>query len=248
MKKVVTLVTGLVLFVGLYAQRDTTQPVSRTKRDWSKVNVANRPKDHFLLQLGYNSWTKAPDSLQFSGIPLSYNFYFLMDFPFKTNPRYSVAIGAGIATDNMTFENTSIDITGSRADRLSFTDVGDTNHFKKYKLINTYLEAPVELRFSSDPEQNMKSWKGAIGVKVGTMIGAGTRGKSLVNSAGNSVNNYVLKERAKRYFNSTRLSVMGRFGYGIFSIYASYQINAFIKEGAGPDVRPLQVGLTISGL
>mgnify|MGYP003529891285 FL=1 len=85
-------------------------------------------------------------------------------------------------------------------------------------------------------------------MKVGTLIGAGTRGKTLVNKSGNTVNSYVLKERSKRYFNSTRLSITGRVGYGAFSLYASYQINAFIKEGTGPDIRPLQVGLTISGL
>lgn len=160
----------------------------------------------------------------------------------------SVALGAGVGVDNQKFSKTYIDISGQKADKLSFIDVSDTNYFKKYKLTTTYLEAPVELRFSSDPEHNLKSWKAAIGVKVGTLISATTRGKTLVNSNGGTVNAYTMKEKATRYFNKTRLSVTGRIGWGIASIYASYQVNAFIREGSGPDIRPFQIGLTLSGL
>jgi hypothetical protein len=247
MKKVVVLFFGILALAQSWAQ-DTTGTGKSGRKDWSKVSMANRPKDHFLIQVGYGSWTKKPDSINTKGIPLSVNVYFMMDFPFKGNPRYSVAFGAGVGTDNISFEKTYIDVTGMRADKLSFVNVADTNYFKKYKLSTTYLEAPIELRFAGNPEYSLKSWKGALGVKVGTLVGAGTRGKTLVNKSGNTVNSYVLKERSKRYFNSTRLSITGRVGYGAFSLYASYQINAFIKEGTGPDIRPLQVGLTISGL
>ena len=32
----------------------------------------------------------------------------------------------------------------------------DTNHYKKYKLSTAYLEAPVELRYSSNPEDDKR--------------------------------------------------------------------------------------------
>lgn len=248
MKKVV----GFLLLVCAFSftQAQDSVIVSKSKKkDWSKVNLNGRPKDHFLIQMGYNSWTKKPDTLQTKGLPLSFNFYFMLDFPFKGDPRWSAAIGAGFGVDNQKFENTSIDIAGLKSStELHFNNVKDTTHFKKYKLTNTYLEAPVELRFSSNPEDNMHSWKGAIGVKVGTMISATTRGKTLLNGSGGTINNYVEKQKSKRFFNGTRLSVMGRFGYGIVSVYAAYQFNPFIKDGVGPDIRPLQVGITISGL
>ncbi len=79
-------------------------------------------------------------------------------------------------------------------------------------------------------------------------MSASVKGKTLQNKAGNTINAYTLKEKSKRYFNSTRLSVTGRIGYGALSLYGSYQVNAFIKEGFGPDVRPFQIGLTLSGL
>ncbi|MBO9571023.1 MAG: hypothetical protein J7497_02260, partial [Chitinophagaceae bacterium] len=59
------------------------------------VNLANRSKDHLLIQFGYNGWGAAPDSINTNGFPRTFNMYFLFDFPFKTNPHLSVAIGAG---------------------------------------------------------------------------------------------------------------------------------------------------------
>jgi hypothetical protein len=224
-----------------------SQP-KKQKKDWSKVNIDNRSGDHFILQFGINMWTKAPDSIDIKGFSRTFNAHLMYDLPFKTNPRFSVALGVGVGVDNTYFDKVIVDITGRKANRLSFEDVSDTTHFKKYKVMNTYLEVPLELRFTSNPENYNKAWKFALGAKVGTMVGAVAKGKTFQSSSGATINAYTDKEKSKRFFNSTRLAVTGRIGYGIFSLFAVYQINAFIKEGFGPDVRPLQFGLAISGL
>lgn len=220
----------------------------KNKKDWSKVSLANRSKDHFMFQTGYNMWTQAPDSIQTKGLARSVNVYFMMDFPFKSDPRLSVAIGGGIASDHQYFKNSYVDVAGTKANRLGFYNVADTTHFKKYKLNTTYLEAPVEMRFSSNPENPNKTFKAAIGLKFGYLASAGTKGKNLLNYKGNLINAYTEKEKSKKYFSTSRLSLTGRVGYGVFSLYASYQINSFVKDGYGPDIRPMQIGLTISGL
>jgi hypothetical protein len=250
MKKILTLFVALASMTAVMAQDSTTTTVTakKKKRDWSKVKLSNRPNDHFMFQLGYYGWSQIPDTINTKGLSRSFNAYFMFDLPFKSDPRFSVGIGAGVGTDNMYFDKTEIDITGRRANTLGFRNVADTNHFKKYKLATTFLEAPVELRFVSNPENTNKSWKIAFGGKIGTMMSASVKGKTLQNKAGNTINAYTLKEKSKRYFNSTRLSVTGRVGYGALGLYGSYQVNAFIKEGFGPDVRPFQIGLTLSGL
>jgi len=220
----------------------------KTKTDWSKVAMKNRANDHFLIQIGYDKWAKMPDSIQTKGFSRSFNAYFMFDFPFKTNPHFSIGLGAGISTSNIYFNKTMIDITGKNSNQLTFKNVSDTNYFKKYKLLTTFLEAPVELRFLGDPLNSGKSFKAAIGAKIGTLISAGTKGKNLLNRNGQSVSTFIQKEKAKRFFNGTRFSLTGRVGYGIISLFASYQVNSFIKEGFGPDVRPYSIGITFSGL
>lgn len=250
MKKILTLFIALASMTAVMAQDSTTTTATpkKKKKDWSKVRLSNRPNDHFMLQLGYNGWSQIPDTINTKGLSRSFNVYFMFDLPFKSDPRFSVGIGAGVGTDNMFFDKMDIDITGRRANTLGFKNVADTNHFKKYKLGTTFLEAPVELRFVSNPENTNKSWKVAIGGKIGTLMSAHIKGKNFQSRSGSTLNAYTLKEKSKRYFNGTRLSATGRIGYGAISLYGSYQINAFIKEGFGPDVRPFQIGLTLSGL
>lgn len=246
MKKLITLSLALAFVFPLFAQ-DSTQVKSK-KKDWSKVNLSNRPNDHFMLQIGYNGWLNQPDSLNTKSIPRSFNMYFMFDFPFKTNPRFSVGIGAGLGTDNVYLDKTTVDISGKNTNTLSFKRGSDSTYYKKYKVATTYLEAPVELRFAADPENTNKSWKAAIGAKVGTMLAAWTKGKNLLSSTGSTLNTLTVKEKSKRFFNTTRLSVTGRISKGVFGIYGSYQINQFVKDGFGPDIRPFQIGISISGL
>jgi hypothetical protein len=126
--------------------------------------------------------------------------------------------------------------------------LSDTNSFKKYKLATTYAEAPVELRFRTNPDDDRRSVKLAVGAKVGTLLNAHTKGKTLENKEGNTINDYKVKEYSKRYFNTTRISLTGRVGFGHFSLFGSYQLTPLFKEGQAPTIRPLTIGLTLSGL
>ncbi|MBA2746722.1 MAG: outer membrane beta-barrel protein [Flavisolibacter sp.] len=215
-----------------------------------KANPAAVPRvggnDHFLMQFGLTQWAGKPDSINTRGASRSFNMYFMFNFPFRTNPQWSVAIGPGLATDHIFFDNTYVGIKDETT-TLQFRDVTDTSHFKKYKLATAYLEAPVELRFTLNPEKT-RSVKIAVGAKVGTLLSAWVKGKNLVDRNGNSISEYISKEKSKRFFNTNRLSVMGRIGYGNFSGFVSYAINPLLKEGVGPTLRPLTIGITLSGL
>jgi hypothetical protein len=206
-----------------------------------------RSGDHFMIQLGYLTWNGVPDSINTSGIPRTANVYFLFDFPFKTNPHWSAAIGAGVGTDHMYFDKTNVGIKDATP-KLVFRNLADTNSFKKYKLATTYLEAPVELRFSSNPDNSKKSFKAAIGVKAGVLLSAAVKGRTLENKGGSTINNYTLKEKSKNFFNKNRMAATARIGYGNLTLFGSYQITTLFKEGLAPDIRPLSVGITLSGL
>ncbi len=211
--------------------------------------IANRAGDHIMLQLGSDSWLNVPDSIgsHKKGLSRSANLYVMTEKVFKSDNRFSVGFGLGVGSSNMYFKNLKVDII-STSSKLPFTNLDSSNRFKKYKLTTAYLEVPVELRFAAHPEKDNKSVKAALGVKVGTLLNVHTKGKTLQNKNGGTVNNYVEKLSNKRFFNSTRLAVTGRVGYGNYSLFATYQVNGLLKDGVGPDIRPLQVGICLSGL
>jgi hypothetical protein len=134
------------------------------------------------------------------------------------------------------------------APSLPFTSLDSADHFKKYKLATSYLEIPLEFRFTSDPKNPNKSVKAALGVKIGTLVNAHTKGKNLVDKNNQVLNSYIDKINSKRFINGTRFTATARIGYGIFSLFGTYQLNKVLKDGAGPDMKLYQIGITLSGL
>lgn len=249
MKKFLSVAVAFSISLFVYSQEN---PTSKTKKkDWSKVKLTNRANDHFMLQYGITHWSGKPDSINTKGFSRSFNFYIMIDMPFKTDPRFSVAFGPGIGTDNMFFEKTNITTT-NHLKPLAFQNVADTNHFDKYKLVHAFLELPLELRFANNPENTNKSWKIAIGAKVGVQVSSHTKGKRWVDKNDNLIagfdDKYVRKDKDKYFFNGNRLVGMMRIGYGSLSLFGTYQIGSLIKEGLGPQVKPYTIGLTLSGL
>lgn len=242
MKKIVLFVVSYLLMTSLFAQ--DSLPPKKTKEP---INLSGRSNDHLLVQLGYAGWAGKPDTINTGGFSKSFNIYLMFDFPFKTNPKLSMAFGPGIASDHIKFKKTYVGIKETTPE-IQFRDQADTNHFKKTKLATAYLEAPVEFRYTADPVNSARSLKFAVGVKVGYLLNAHTRNKTLQNRSGGTLNDYLLKESSKKYFNTTRISGMARIGWGHWSLFGSYQITSLFKEGVAAEIRPFSIGLTLSGL
>ena len=102
MKQIALLFTAVLLVTAATAQTDSTG--KKKKKDWSKVSINNRANDHFMFQVGYAGWASMPDSIKTKGFSRSLNLYLMMDFPFKSDPRFSAALGLGIGSDGIKFD------------------------------------------------------------------------------------------------------------------------------------------------
>ena len=230
-------------FTTLFAQE--TKPSQPRK----KFDITNRPADHFMVQATYDGWTSMPDSISShqSGFSKGLNIYLMTDKPFKGDPHFSIGIGIGVGSSNIFFKKANVDVK-SLGTRLPFTMLDSTNHFKKYKVSESFLEVPLEFRYSSNPENSAKSWKLAVGLKGGTLINAHTKGKTLQDKNNNTINSYTEKELSKKFFNTTRIVGTARIGYGILSLYGSYSLNNVLKDVAGAPMKLYEIGISLSGL
>jgi hypothetical protein len=247
------LAAGLLIcsFFSAEAQQTTDTPKKGKKTDWSKVSIGDRANDHFMFQFGYDGWVATPDSINTSGNGRFLNIYLMLDKPFKTDPRWSVGLGVGVGSSSIFFDKTAIDLKGAvNRTQVSFINAENMDHFKKYKLTTVWAEVPIELRHVSNPLKSDKSFKWAIGAKVGTMISGYTKGKDLQNKDGQSLygNKFIEKEKDRKFLNNLRLAPTARIGIGHFTLYGAYQITGLFREGQGPEVRPFSVGLCIGGL
>ena len=251
MKKFFSVFLAISISLVLFSQDKTSTSTKKKKKDWSQVKLTNRANDHFMIQYGWLNWANIPDTINKRGWSNTFNAYFMIDMPFKTDPRFSIAFGPGIGVDNMFFEKTTVTIT-NHLKPLEFKNLADTNHFNKYKLVNAFAELPIELRFVLNPENTNKSLKVAIGAKVGIQMSAHTKGKEWKDKNGHLVNGFddkfIQKNKDKYFFNGNRFQGTFRVGYGFISAFGTYQFNSLIKEGLGPQVKPWSIGITISGL
>lgn len=251
MKKIFILILTLSVVQLTFAQEASNKKKNSgnsSSSDFPKKMRRSQPSDHVLIQFGSDSWMNKSDSARTDG-GKHFNFYLMTDKPFKTNPKFSVAYGIGLGTSNIYFNKTFVDVK-SNANRLPFTNVEATNHFSKFKVTEIFFELPVELRYTFNPTNYAKSWKFAVGAKVGTLIKAYTKGKDLQDKTGASIYgpSYIEKQYSKKFFNGTRLSVTGRIGYGNFSISGAYTLTPVLKAGFGPEMNTMSLGVTISGL
>lgn len=218
------------------------------KKAWKNIDLGNRSNDHFMLQFGFDNWSGTNDSTKPSGFSRFFNAYVMLDKPFKTNPRMSVGLGIGMGSSNIFFKKRYVDIK-STGIALPFRKVDTENHFKKFKLTTVFVEAPIELRYSSNPLNSNNAFKAAVGVKVGTLLSAYTKGKTLQDKNDNTINPYIEKQSSKKFINTTRIAATARVGFGIVSVYGAYQITSFLNDVAGPTgIRPYSIGIGISGL
>lgn len=227
----------------------TTPVLAQTAKEKKNKEVLSRSGDHLMLQLSSDHWTGAPDSVtsHIKGLSRGLNVYVMLNKPFRADPRFSIALGLGVGTSNIYFKKMTVDIA-STTTALPFTATDTTDHYKKFKVATSFLEIPVEFRFTANPSTPNKSVKVALGAKIGTMLNAHTKGKTFQDAAGKTIRNTTDKVSTRSYFNSTRIAATARIGYGNFTLFGAYNFGSIFKDGVAADVKLLQVGLTFSGL
>ncbi len=250
MKKFAAVVCCLLIFQLTNAQDSLiVTPAETVVAPVRSVPLPSRSGDHFMVQFSSDHWTNMPEEISNhqQGLSRGFNAYFMLDKPFRSSPKFSIALGLGIGTSNIFFKKMEVDLKAG-GDILPFNSLDSTNHFKKYKLSTGFAEVPLEFRFTNKPADPNKSFKMALGAKFGTIINAHTKGKTLQDKNNNTVNNYLQKESSRRLINGTRFMGTARVGYGIVSVFGAYQLNNVLKDGAGQAMKLYQVGIALSGL
>ena len=131
---------GMALFIfmghAVFAQSDTTKiqkkkqvqtqapsdsaKAEKKKPTYASLNLANRANDHFMLEFSYDNWVGKTDSMNTTGFCRGFAFYFMFDFPFKTDPHFSVGAGLGIDASNIFFDKTEVLVAAPGNQTLAF--------------------------------------------------------------------------------------------------------------------------------
>jgi hypothetical protein len=175
----------------------------------------------------------------------------MMDKPFRTNNKFSLAYGIGFGTNNQYIDKGTYVDLAQVANTVRFRQLDSlANRYDKQKVATVYLQVPAEIRYYTNPANPAKSWKFAAGIKAGLLFKGFTKSKDYQTYNGTSLygKTYVQKISNKRFFTSNDITLTARAGYGIISMNVGYSVSPVIRDGYGPSFNRLSVGLSISGL
>jgi Outer membrane protein beta-barrel domain len=228
----------------VFAQDKDAEIIKTKKSIFTVNNQYKKPsRDYVMIQGGFNTWllpSASPVKIRERGHDISVTLN--NEFPFGTS-NFSFAAGLGIASSNVYLNAQTLSLTDTSKYATFKSDTND--YYKRFKISLNYFEVPLEFRYFGNKDNRNRGFKASLGVRVGTLINAHTKG---VRNIG--LGNFKDKESSRRFFETWRIMPIARVGWGNFSIYGAYQINEVFKVNntQGLGARPLSFGLCISGL
>lgn len=225
LKILFTLFLGLVSFKTVAQDTIPKSPVDSLYRE-----------DQFYIGVTYNVPLNLPSGGNIRGLSGGIQFGFLRDMPINKQRNVAIAIGAGLAIDQLG-ENLFIGETTN--DETIFRVLDGNVDYTRNRFNMAIIEAPVEFRWRTSTPSSYKFWR----VYGGFRVGYAYYYKATFKQSGNTVNQTKIPE-----FDPLRLSATLSLGYNTFNFFASYSINPFFKDavtidGESVDMRVLKVGL-----
>ncbi|HEX6222910.1 MAG TPA: porin family protein [Chryseolinea sp.] len=216
---------ALVFFLGisctLFAQTENAKPVSR------RPDIPGT----FAMELGFNFDTGAPEefSLGFWG-SRTFNLYYQYEFRILKS-SFSFVPGIGLSLERFKFNNEyTLDHDPGDPRSMVMIPPGENVYpnIKKSQLITNYIDVPLELRYSTNPDDPARSFKVSFGGRIGYMYDSFTKMKYKEDSE-------VKKVKDKQDFNLSKLryGLTARLGIGSFSLFGYYNLTPLFEEGEG---------------
>ena len=243
MRKFLAILAFLMVPACLLMAQDATSGKTEKMNSSVVPPVIVKPaRDFVMLQLNYVNWLTKPDSVKTKTFGYGFNGYLCYDFPIKkTKLSFAAGLGVNVNVVYLDQQVMTLNDTGALGSQVRF--IPDTNHYKRYKFVTTYLTAPFELRYFADQYNRNKGFKAAIGMEIGTLLGADTKALTSVDGT-----NEKLKTDTKRYVTTWNFAATARVGWGNFSLFVSYNLTNVFRQNQGPTITPVSLGICLTGL
>lgn len=189
----------------------------------------------FVLELGFNRDLSAPPdfSLGLFGSRTA-NLYYQYEFRILKS-SFSFVPGIGLSLERYKFKNDYLIDYASNATSEGILMISPSDSLpgiKKSQLITNYIDVPLELRYSTNPEDPARSFKISVGGRIGFMYDSFSKIKYKEDGEAKKIKN-------KEDFNLTkfRYGLTARIGVGNFSIFGYYNLTPLFEENKGVNER-----------
>lgn len=203
----------------------------------------------FVLELGINSALDAPERFDLAlWGSRTLNVYYTYELRLMQS-KFSLVPGIGLSLERFKFKNGAT-LGYDAEDSLQLLLPAETviTGERKSQLVTNYIDVPLELRFTSNPDDPNRAFKIAVGGRVGYLYDAFTKMKYKEDGEAKQ-----LKDKQNFNLNRFRYGVYGKLGIGNFSLFGYYNLTPLFKEGEGlhennipNDFQTVTVGISLS--
>ena len=219
--KIPSLIFLTIFSLAAFAQTETPKKMSR------RPDIPGT----FALEFGFNRDMSAPDqfSLGFFG-SRTVNLYYQYDFRIL-NSSFSFVPGIGLSLERFKFGyESTLGYDPNDPESIVMLTPNDTGlpGVKKSQLITNYIDVPLEIRYSTKPDDPARSFKISVGGRIGYMYDSFTKIKYKDDSE-------LKKLKNKEDFNLTKIryGLTARIGVGNLSLFGYYNLTPLFEEGKG---------------
>jgi hypothetical protein len=221
-KKLLVFAFGMFVFaLSVSAQESTPTP----QRKYARPDIPGT----FVVELGLNQPLDRPEKFQlgFWGSRTA-NIYYQYDMRILKS-KISFHPGIGVSLERYKFKNNYVLDYDNTNTLTMLTPKEYGQSVRKSQLITNYLEIPLELRYSTNPEDPTRSFKISVGARGGMLFSSFTKVK--YTEDGDKVK---IKNKQPYDLNQFRYGVFAKIGAGNFSLFGYYNLTPVFKTGRAP--------------
>ena len=240
MKKIFVLFVAILCAGTLLAQETS----SRSTRSKSRFNADDQTfkKISIGTDFTYDIWQKMPDAIGKKRFNRSSSFFATYNFRLN-NSAFYLCPGLGF-----NFRNIYANALLQRNDSLdiAYVSIPDTISFKKAKTLLSYIELPIDLRYS------YKRFQAGIGLKISCNIGLMSKykgeqfaedGMAGPNSVGKNIKEkWILPSSYAERF---QFGAQVRVGYSWIHAYGYYSFSKVFNSHTEIEMYPISVGISV---
>ena len=222
----------LILSLSAFAQQTEPEPAQPAATQPTKRYARPDIPGTFVVEIGVNSALNKPTGfdLGFWG-SRTMNIYYQYEMRILKS-RMSFVPGIGFSLERFKFKNNT---TLRIEDDDSLKMINSATYGKsirKSSLVTNYIEIPLELRFSTRPNDPNRSFKAAVGFRVGYLYDAFTKVKYREDGETKKI-----KDNQNYRLTRFRYGVYAKVGAGNISVFANYNLTPMFETGKGIGLR-----------
>ncbi len=212
--------------------------------------IINDNQERFVFEFTADRAT-GDEAPEITALSRGFNVYYMKNIPLGES-KFAVAPGLGLATRQLYMKQ--VYDFDPQNNMVSLKELPEGLDRNVSKLSFNYIEAPIELRFSTTPDKRGHSFKLATGFRAGYMISSKFKykgqvydGDPFVNDSGDDFSySTKIKEKKLQDLVNYRIAPTVRIGYGSVNLFGLYQINSDFDSGRGPKYNAYSIGVSIS--